>query len=447
MASFLSQNVKRKLVYPWVFGGGTVSSDYTLTVDDLAIGVDTSSNNVKITVPTASTVPDYPRSWFVKKMSDDENTVIVELQTPNDSMYGSDFYSVEIHAQGEGVEVTLNKSGEYTFSDWSGIDDPIAEQEVTTQTPVLASTTLTMNGTLESLGGFNSIDVYFRYRDVTTGTGSWTETTKVTKTSAGNFSDTATVTAGHDYEVQACGESSVSTICGAVLRNTVNYYSSITEAQLDGLVWGSRINEGSGLTSSDVVDSKDISWTGVTWSSDTINGNTINKVVFGSSDYGESSFAPEFSNKSYTILLAVKIGGSSGDHTVLNFGRNVLSLAGNDADLQLEIKNKISTWSSALPFTGIKYLWIRVRRNAGKTKLDEVTSTSVTNRINVSRLPNNDASYTRIARGSSGDANHQDFEYLDNGEVRCIWIWKGNKSNNFMKDVTKVLSVDGGFVV
>ena len=433
--------------------GISKTNDYTLTIHDYAIGVDTSSNDVTITVPTASGVVDYPRRWFIKKMTANNNYLYIALQTPGDSMYGASFSSIAIQRQGEGVEIILNANQKYTFSDWSGIENPLASPSVTTQTPTLSSTTLTMNGSVESLGSFSSVDAYFRYRDVTAGATTWTETTKVSKNTLGSYSDTATVTAGNVFEVQAVvDDSNGNSYYGAVLRNSVNYYSDTTEASNDGLerYWPMQETSGTDTTATETMATDNMTmYNGVTIGSDTINGNVIYKRIFGSSDYGQAGYQPNWtwSGGSKTILIQVDHNSNSGDHTILNFGRNILSMASDGTGIQLEVNNRISTWSSATPFTSILNVFITVDRSAWKTSLFTCTSSTRTLRTSQWEIPDNQASYTRLGRGSSGDANHQDFEYMDNGEVRSIAVWGRVLSQNEMTDICTILDTDGGLIV
>ena len=432
------------------FTGKAKTSDYALSPDDMYVGVNCTSGDVTLTIPDASSL-DKTQHWFIKRMDNSANLVYVSLETPSDSMYGSDFSSLSLLRMGAGVEILLNANGEYVFSTWDGIQNPKAHPAVTTQTPSLTDTTLTMNGTLEALGSFANVEVYFRYRNVTTG-GAWELSSKVVVSAAGSFTDTATVTAGNTYEVQAMVDDSVDTHSGAVLRTSVNYYSSTTEASIDGLErgWPMQETTGTDTAASELMQSDDMTmYNGVTISSDTINSQTIYKRIFGTNDYGQSGYQPDwtYNGSSKTILIQIDMDSASGDHTILNFGRNILSIASDGTGIQLEINNSIKTWSSATPFSGILNLFITVDRDTWLTSLYTCTSTTRTLRASDYKIPDNQAAYTRLGRGSSGDSNHQDYEYMDDGEVRSLWVWNRVLSEAEMKDICNVLDNSGGQVV
>jgi len=436
-----------------VLKGTAVTGDYTAQETDHSLGCNTSNGSLVLTFPDANSIAVKPRLWRVKKMLADDNVVTLKLAVPGDSMYGEHFHSMNLTQQGQGVEVILNVDNKYLFSDWSGIEPSLytAHPVVTTQTPSLSDTTLTMSGNLESLGSFSTVNVYFRYRDVTNN-GSWIETTKNEQTATGSFSDTATVTAGNVYEVQAVVDDDIDTHYGAVLQTTANYYSSVTEAANDGLerYWPMQEINGIDLTAAETMAGDDMSmYNGVTVGSDTINSNTIYKRIFGTGDYGQAGYQPNwtYSGGSKTILLQMKNNSSSGDHTMLNFGRNVLSIGSDGSGVQLEVNNNISTWSSATPFSGILNIFITVDRGVWKTTLYTCTSAIRTERTYQWAIPDNQAANTRLARGASGDANHQDYEYLDDGEVRSIAVWGRILTESEMKDICGILDNDGGLIV
>lgn len=432
------------------FTGHAKTSDYTLSEADLYIGVDASGGDVTITVPDSATLSTSIH-WFVKRMDGSSNQVVIKLETPSNSMYGSSFSSMKLLRMGAGVEILLNANGTYVFSDWFGIQNPSAHPSITTQTPSLSDTTLTMNGTLESMGSFTSVDVYFRYRDITDNE-AWIETSKVTKTTSGNYSDTATVTAGHVYAVQAAVDDGVDVHYGAVLQTSANYYADTTEASIDGLerYWALQESTGTDTAGAETMASDTLSfYNGVTIGSDTINGQTIYKRIFGTSDYGEAGYQPDwtYTGGSKTILIQVKALSSSGDHTILNFGRNVLSLASDGSSIQLEVNGSVENWNSATPFDSVMNLFITVDRDSWQTKLYTCTSTTLTERTSTWDIPDDKGVFMRVGRGASGDSNHQDFEYMDNGEVRSIAVWNRVLTESEMKDICSVLDNDGSLIV
>ena len=215
---------------------------------------------------------------------------------------------------------------------------------------------------------------------------------------------------------------------------------------MDGLEFYLPMQESSGIdtAASETMNSYDMAmYNGVTIGSDIINGHTIYKRIFGTGDYGWSSYQPNWSSNSYTILIQVKVGTSSGDHTVLNFGRNCLSIGADNTSLQLEVGGALAWWNGATPFSSIMNIFVTIDLPAGRTTLYTCTSSTRTERCFLNGTPGTAAAYTRLARGTSGDANHQDYEYLDNGEVRSIAIWNRVLTEQEMKDICAKLDNDG----
>lgn len=93
------------------------------------------------------------------------------------------------------------------------------------------TTTLTLVGTLNNLGGASNSDVYFEYREVETS--SWTQTVVQNLTSSGEFREGVTnLTVGTEYEFRAVAESSDGdTATGSTLIvETDNLFSVTTDA-------------------------------------------------------------------------------------------------------------------------------------------------------------------------------------------------------------------------
>jgi len=76
----------------------------------------------------------------------------------------------------------------------------------------VGSTSATLNGLLDDLGGADSADCYFEWRQV--GTDSWNATTKQTLTATGSFSDDLSgLEDGIEYEYRAITEASDGDVC------------------------------------------------------------------------------------------------------------------------------------------------------------------------------------------------------------------------------------------
>ncbi|RLC78696.1 MAG: hypothetical protein DRI61_09450 [Chloroflexi bacterium] len=434
--------------------GEAKSADYTILQDDYAVGVDTSGGDVIITLPTASGFSVYPKRWLIKKMSND-NRLIIVLQTPSDSMYYTeypDFDRMALNKIGEGVEIILNANQKYTFASWAGIQTDVAYQpSISTETPALSGTTLTMNANLDDMGAFTTLYSYFRYRNVTDG-GAWVETTPASESAVGSVVDTATVTAAKVYEVQSVisvgndiDPATSAKYYGSVLRNSSNYYANLGEAIADGLVFYTPLQEDGGddIAGEELVAANDIVFAGgVTIGSDTINSETIYKRIFGANDWGESPFAPDIT-ADFTALIQVDMNSNTGDHTILNFGESNLSLASDGSNIQLEVNTSRHNWTSATPFSGILNLFLVVDTSAGRTYLYECDDTTRTQRATRPQVPSSVAQYIRIARGTAGDANHQDDEYMDDGEIRSIGCWSRILSEATMKNICDALDNDG----
>jgi hypothetical protein len=451
MTSLVSQNVKKKLVYPYTFGGKPVTSDHTLASDDYAVGVVCSACDVTITVPAASTFTDYPKSWLIKKMSDDENCLILKLAVPSDSAYGAEFYAMRLCAQGSGVEIILNADGKYTFTEASGVkEDYIVIPVISTGTPSLASTTLTLNGTLDDLGVETSVKVRFRWRDVTSGS-AWTDTSDATLSAVGDYSDTATVTAGHTFQAQAVVETDNGNIYyGDVLETTDDFYSDVGVAASNGLenYWAFQESAGVDTLAVDTMAGADMVMSGgVAIGSDTINAHTIYKRLFRADDFGEAPFTADFSAHTHTIMIQVDVNSASGDHTLFSLGRNVLSVASDGSSIQLEVNGTIGTWTSATPFSGVLNLFIVNDLSKSKCSLYTVTASGRTRRIVVNQVVSAQAIYFRLGRGAAGDNNHQDFEYLDDGDVRSVVVWGKKLTRSTMKSICDTLDTKGALIV
>ncbi|MHA1370477.1 MAG: hypothetical protein ACTSRA_12290, partial [Promethearchaeota archaeon] len=62
------------------FSGTAYTSDYTLQNGDFYVGANASSNNIALTVPDATSVHAHATHWFVKRIDNSPNNVIVRLE-------------------------------------------------------------------------------------------------------------------------------------------------------------------------------------------------------------------------------------------------------------------------------------------------------------------------------------------------------------------------------
>ncbi len=436
--------------YPWVFTGTPKAADYTITDDDYAVGANTSGGPVTITIPDASTLPNYPRVWFIKRMTDDANDVIIKLANPADSMYGAQFYAMHLTTQGQGAEILLNANGKYTFSESKGLEaEYLFSPEISTAKPSLSGTTLTINGHIDSMGPETTVDVRFRYRDVTDGD-PWSETSDQSKSATGAFSDTVTVTAGHEFATQALLETSLGSIYyGNVLYASLDYYYDLGVAAADKLenYWAMQETSGTNTLAVDAFGDDMVMAGGVTIGSDSIDGNTIYKRIFGSNDYGEAPLSHDIGANPHTILIQVDMNSTSGDHTIISNGPNILSLASDGSSIQLNVNGSPVTWNSATPFSGIMALFITNDPVQNRCTLYSCTATACAQRAQSLQAATGITPYLRVGRGASGDSNHQDFEYMGNGEVRSVAIWHRILSESDRISICGVLDTDGGLLV
>ena len=125
---------------------------------------------------------------------------------------------------------------------------------------------------------------------------------------------------------------------------------------------------------------------------------------------------------------------------------NKFSLAVDADDIQFSIGNSLRSWNSSSP-TGMINIFVTVDNANTTSTMYTVTSTASTQRLTLNRVPDIVFDFLRIARGTSGDGNHQDNEYLSDGSVRSISFWNRVLSTNEMQDVCDVLDVKRLLVV
>ena len=424
-----------------------ITSDTTITDSEGGfVGIDTSGGDITITMADISSFSGTGVDEVTFFKTAEDNIVTFELAVPTQTL--SDYSTMKIRRKGFGIRVVRNREQDKYWFTPVGANTSLELPAVATGNPSLSATTLSMNGELNDMASNSSVDVYFQYREE--GTTSWTTTTAQTKTSIGSFSDTATVTAGLVYEVRAVAEISDGSLTyGAILDTGNNYYSDMDSATDDGLIryWALQETSGTNTDCEESVENDTANaYNGLTIGSDAINGNTIYKRIFGTSDYTEASLILDRQG-TYTILIQIDMNSISGDHTIFNNGANFLSLASDGTGIQLESGTQIQTWSSATPFSSILNLFVTYDYNNSVARLYETTSSTDTLRITNYNMPSNNASYFRVGRGSSGDANHQDDEYMDDGEVRSIAIWDRELSSAERKSIADKLDNDGGLIV
>jgi len=173
---------------------------------------------------------------------------------------------------------------------------------------------------------------------------------------------------------------------------------------------------------------------------------------------GQSTYGPQWANgaspESKTIGIILEHRTVSGDHTILAHGDNNLSLAADGTGIQLEVNGSLATWVGALPFVGMKILFIDIDKTTNFTTLYEYdyATDSLLIRAQSAQTPNVAADYTRIGQGNASDSNHQDYEYMHDGSVREYFVFNG-KAPNYppvpdptKKEIGKLLW-EGGFLV
>lgn len=426
------------------------TSDYTLLISDHIIGVNTASGDITVTVPDATNLTKN-HHWEIYKVSDDINKVIVELEVSSQSL--STYSALPLYYKGSGVRIKTNAANNLFWYNSVGGAAKIIPPAVTTKRPTISDTTLSAYCHLEDLGNNAAVNWYFRYR-IKDSAAAWTTTTPAAQASTAALFDTITVASGSEWETQAVAEDVAGdTYPGVILTTEINYYRSLTEAIADNLDYYWDLQESIGTDT--VGDEKVVGavedttfYNGVTIDSDTINGATIYKRIFGASDYGQAATTVGFDLHSHTILVQSKHLSSSSDHTILNFGRNRVSLASTGTSIQLEVNNLTQDWTSASPFASNTNLFIVVDTVLSRCSLYTCDTSTRTLRATVEAIPDKEGQYIRLGRGAAGDANHQDSEYMaNNSEIRSLAIWSRVLTEVEMKQICVALDTDGGLLV
>jgi len=429
-----------------------VDADDELNESDMDVHIDTSIGNVKLSIPEIASLNRIDRVWTIRKISQDDNTAYIILKNPIDSQWGVENHAFKMVKKGEVLTIGITEQKKY-FAEYSFIPDRVvATPTISTLTPSLDSTTLTLNGSVDDIAAEPYVTCKFRYRAFDSV--DWVDVEYGTLTSNGIFTTTSEVDETKDYYVQAYILDSVGTyFYGDVKSTTVNYYTDIEAAISDGLTryWDMQEESGTDVTAIEklgVSDDDMLAFNGVTISSDVINTITVYKRDFTSTAYMESAFKIDAtsSGTTTTVMVQADIRTTSGDHTLFSTGRNIFSCAADNDDIQVNVNNKIQQWTNCTP-TGMINMFFIINIVDEYTKLYIVTPDTVTEKTSTFDIPDDISDYLRIARGTAGDGNHQDTEYLADGSIRSIAIWNKELSENEMKDIAYILDIKGMLLV
>jgi hypothetical protein len=430
--------------------GHIIYSDYRMNVNDDVLGVVTAFGDVTITIPDITTLSSSMVGnifWRIYKMTGDENRVKIVLEEPSQSFVK---YSMRYLTKiGMGVEVGMYREGtQYWFTDIS-TQAALDRVNFVNLMPILDNGSLTLRGELIDLTNNDGVICYFRYREEE-GT-PWIVTDETEETEEGLLETTETVS-GTEYQTQMVirdvnGSEFYSTILA--IKEAKPYYASVEAALSDGMLrlWQLQEHTGTDDVGEEIIDDQDMKFTGgSTWGQDTIGSEIIYKRILNtSSAYGEAKLNIKV-GRTYTFCLWVDMNTLSGDHTLFSNGKNILSLGADGTNIQLEVNGVIKTWTNCLPFNEFKVLFVTVNPPYDKTVLLDVTSTTVTKVIDFHDTIRSKGIYFRLGRGASGDANHQDYEYMDDGAVRTVGIWDRILSDAQMTDIVTNFE-SGGLLV
>jgi hypothetical protein len=247
----------------------------------------------------------------------------------------------------------------------------------------------------------------------------WTDTTAFTKTSTGEYSDTVTVDGTKSWEYRAKVENEDGEFSyGSVLTVSTYYYGDSTQAYADRCrgVWYPDV-------SADADDHVQ--------SNDGVGHGTYSKV-----DDGGGAFHIDFGNDGYieipvvidrtngmTFALYYSHTATSGDHTVMSNGTNVLSYASDMANQQIELNGGIVSISGEQPVTTYTPYFIVVDPKINSVKLYKWNGSAIVEVRSMSGTLSSDGQWIRIARGAPGDNNHQDNEYAPDMNWKELGYW------------------------
>jgi len=187
-------------------------------------------------VGTDSSIEAVSLSNGLNQWSDSSYTGVREIDAENGNLFFASSSSwvnydaveqQEIFAQTESNTVrSIYKGSQYVFV---GVEyGDVRAYEIQTQTPPsvstdaatnVAATSADLNGELTDLGTFSSSDTFFQFR--TTGSSTWTNTSKTTQSSTTTFSETVSGLSGStQYEFRAAADYTEGTVYGSTLTFT-----------------------------------------------------------------------------------------------------------------------------------------------------------------------------------------------------------------------------------
>ena len=432
---------------------------YTPTMDDFTIGWHTGYGPGHIRLPDINTLPEEVSGnavWKIYKVSGDENKVKIDLEDPSQFLVQ---YSMRyLNKIGDGIEICMDREqGIYWMRDIS-TSAALDRAEFVNLMPHLDEGVLTVRGEITDMANNDRVWCYFRYRE--NEGQEWIdtdETEKTEKTSIGIIEETVDGVTGASYQTQMVvrdvnGFEFYSSIL--LVKDALPYYASREAAMADGMVncWNFQEHVSPGENAVDLIDGSDMTFSGnVTYGSDAIGNETIYKRVFGALGYGEAKVKVR-TKPQYTFCIWVSAETDTGDHTILSLGKNILSLAADNGDMQLELNGKIHAWPNVMPFNGFKILFITIDPKMDKTYLHEVKRNDngvmeANLVVNIHDTIKRKGIYFRAGRGAEGDANHQEYEYIDSGAIRTIGIWEDHVVPDAQKIDIAINFEDGGLLV
>ncbi len=425
-----------------------IATDYTVQIPDDDGTVFLCGSPLTITLPEASGVPESSRDlWSVTVGNESTGRVMVQLSGTD--TFPDGLSTVNLEAKGNNVEFGVHHTS--THAGW--FKKEVQGREITDYLPIDITTrkgelsgatgtdTLTLNGTITDIGNNDHAYVNFQYREV--GTSVWANTAELDRTSNGDYSQTDTVdgTKTWEYRAQARNADNEYTY-GAILYVGPNYYNSAAEAMADRCrgVW---FPDAAG-DADDHVGSKD--GVGAGTYSKVDDGGGEYHVDFGADGYIEIDVQIQ-QDRNVSMCVYYLNTSTSGDHTILSNGTNILSYASDGTSQQIEAGGKVKADTGVQPVSSYTVYFIVHDKTALTTTLYVWDGANISDTITVTNraLPD-DGEWIRIARGAVGDNNHQDTEYCPNMNWKELGWWRNKKLNETeMKGIAEVL-VSGGHI-
>jgi len=343
---------------------------------------------------------------------------------------------------GAGIEICMYREGlKYWFVDIS--NKPSLERvQFLNKNPNITSENLNMFG--EILDMTNNHYVWYNFRYRINEVSEWFYTERKELTGKNVFSESLEF-ADTVCQTQLIVEDESMNKFYSIILNaefTSPYYESVDFAMNDGMIGAYLFQEHDHIdeVGINIIDSNEsmIFSGGVNFGNDIINDKNVYKRIFNGDCYGQTKIILK-NNKSYTILLIIEADTISGDHTIFSTGRNILSLSKSDNFIQLSVDGKTSTWIDPV-LNELLYLFAVIDIDSNLTKLCEVSDTECIDRIIHFDVPSKKGIYFRLGEGTSGDANHQNNEFLYNGQCRTLGFWDRCLDDSQMIDITKTLN-------